>query len=767
MATLSPERWREISPYLDHALSLSEEDREQWLETLRVEKPESAALLQQLLESHRAVAEDHFLEQPLLPAEPSATGQSLGPYTLISPLGQGGMGTVWLAERSDGRFERRVAIKFLRFSLASAGGTERFKREGRILGQLAHPHIAELMDAGVTEKGEPYLVLEHVEGKPIDEYCNDHKLDLNHRVRLFLDVADAVSHAHANLIVHRDLKPSNVLVSKDGEVKLLDFGIAKLLGDEAGSAEATLLTLEGGAALTPQFAAPEQVTGAPVTTATDVYALGVLLYLLLTGQHPAGGSTRSAAELVKAIVDTEPIRASILVSSGADSAGIAELRGTTPDRLLRQLRGDLETIVAKTLKKNPAERYNSIAALAEDIQRYLKHEPISARPDSVAYRANRFVRRNRLAVALTTFALVALIAGIAGTLIQARTARRQRDAAIRERDRANRVTEFVTGMFKASDPNENSRRDISAREILDKASGEIDTSLTKDPEIQSEMMGTIGSVYSNLGLYPEASKLLERAIELGRAANGPSDPRILHDMDNLGFALMEHGQPAEAEKVQRQALEIQRRVLGPDHPDTLGTMTDLATSIEDQGRTAEAIALEREAMEGHRRVFGVEDHRTLSSMDNLAAMLGMDGQLAESEKLEGETIAIETRVYGQSNAKVLNSMNNQGDTLFYLGRFADAKAMWQQTRSIQLHVLGPNHPETARSTYNLGCVAAHEGKVDQAFFYLDEAVDRLAPRIVPQVDNDPVLAPLRKDRRFPALVARAKRRHPSSATCPL
>ncbi len=767
MATLSPQRWREISPYLDQALSLSEEERGPWLEALQAGNPEIAALLQQLLDSHRSASRAGFLEHSPFPAEPSAAGQSIGPYALIAPLGHGGMGTVWLAERSDGRFERRVAIKFLRFSLASTGSTERFKREGRILGQLAHPHIAELMDAGVTERGEPYLVLEHVEGKPIDEYCDDHKLDLNHRVRLFLDVAAAVAHAHASLIVHRDLKPSNVLVRNDGEVKLLDFGIAKLLGDETGSAEATLLTLEGGAALTPQFAAPEQITGAPVTTSTDVYALGVLLYLLLTSQHPVGTSTRSAADLVKAIVETEPMRASALVSSGADSAVTAERRGTTPDRLLRQLRGDLETIVAKTLKKNPTERYNSIAALAEDLQRYLKHEPISARPDSFAYRASRFVRRNRLAVALGAFSLVALIAGIGGTLVQARTARRQRDAAIRERDRANRVTEFVTGMFKASDPNENSRRDIPVREILDKASGEIDTSLTKDPEIQSEMMGTIGSVYSNLGLYPEASKLLERAIELGRAANGPSDPGVLRDMDNLGFALMEQGLPAEAEKVQRQALEIQRRVLGPDHPDTLGTLTDLATSIEDQGRTAEAIALEREAMEGHRRVFGVEDHRTLGSMDNLAAILGMNGQLAESEKLEAETIAIETRVFGQSNAKVLNSMNNQGDTLFFLGRFADAKAMWQQTRNVQLHVLGPNHPETARSTYNLGCVAAHEGKVDQSFSYLGEAVDRLAPRIVPQVANDPVLAPLRKDRRFPALVARAKKRHPGSATCPL
>ena len=767
MATLSPQRWQEISPYLDHALSLTEADRRVWLETLRSEKPETAALLEQLLESHHVAVRDGFLEQLPFPAEHSAAGQSIGPYTLISPLGQGGMGTVWFAERNDGRFERRVAIKFLRFSLGSTASTERFKREGRILGQLAHPHIAELIDAGVTEKGEPYLVLEHVEGKPIDEYCDDHQFDLNKRIRLFLDVAGAVGHAHASLIVHRDLKPSNVLVRNDGEVKLLDFGIAKLLGDETGSSEATVLTLEGGAALTPQFAAPEQVTGAPVTTATDVYALGVLLYLLLTGQHPARSSTRSAAELVKAIVETEPMRASAVISSGEDSAVVAERRGTTPDRLLRQLRGDLETIVGKTLKKNPAERYNSVAALTDDLQRYLKHEPVSARPDSFTYRANRFIRRNRMAVALSTVAVFAVIAGVAGTLLQARTARRQRDEAIRERDRANRVTKFVIGMFNASDPNETNRKDVPVREILDKASGEIGTTLNKDPEVQSEMMATMGAVYSNLGLYPQACKLLERAIELGRAANGPSDPDVLRNMDNLGFALMEQGQPVEAEKWQREALEIQRRVLGPDHPDTLGTMTDFAATLAEQGRMTEAISMARDALQRKQRVLGLEDHRTLSDMDNLAAVLGMNGQLAESEKMEAQAIEIETRVYGQGNARVLNSMNNQGDTFFYEGRFAEARTMWQQTRNIQLRVFGPDHPETARSTYNLGCVAAREGEVDQAFTYLNEAVDRLAPRIVPQVANDPVLGSLHKDRRFAALVARARRRNPGSATCPL
>ena len=309
---------------------------------------------------------------------------------------------MWLAERSDGRFERRVAVKFIHIALMGKGGEARFKREGSILGRLAHPHIAELVDAGVSAAGQPYLVLEYVEGESIDRYCDHQTLVVEARIRLFLEVLEAVAHAHANLIVHRDLKPSNVLVNKDGQVKLLDFGIAKLLEGEAVDGAATLLTVEGGRAMTPEYAAPEQVTGAPITTATDIYALGVLLYVLLTGQHPAGDNLRSPADLVKAIVDSDPTRPSDVVTTaknpGEEITTNAARRTTTPEKLSRLLRGDLDTIVAKALKKNPRERYASVTALADDLQRYLRHEPIAARPDTLAYRATKFVRRNRVVV---------------------------------------------------------------------------------------------------------------------------------------------------------------------------------------------------------------------------------------------------------------------------------------------------------------------------------------------------------------------------------
>jgi serine/threonine protein kinase len=434
--TLSAELWQEVSPYLDQVLSLPEEDRSRWIESCRAEKPRLADLVQELLQEHHTLAQERFLERPPIEidSKSSLVGQAIGAYKLISPIGQGGMGSVWLAERSDGRFERRVAVKFLHFSVAGHDGVERFKREGMILGRLAHPHIAELIDAGVTTNGEPYLVLENVEGEHIDEYCDRHKVDLHARIKLFLDVLNAVAHAHANLIVHRDIKPSNVLVRSDGQVKLLDFGIAKLLADDANPAATTMLTVEGGGALTPLFAAPEQITGGAVTTATDVYALGVLLYLLLTGRHPAGTETHSAAQLVKAIVETEPPRTSQAIALANTKA--AEMRGTTIEKLRRQLREDLDTITAKALKKDPQLRYSSATAFADDLQRYLKHEPIRARPDTFTYRASKFLRRNRTTVTLTTIAIALVIGSLlTGLLI----ANRQRRAAERRFDQVREL----------------------------------------------------------------------------------------------------------------------------------------------------------------------------------------------------------------------------------------------------------------------------------------------------------------------------------------
>jgi len=436
---MDTERWKRVEDLLQSALQVPADQQDAFL---RQACGDDASLLEEvrsLLASHQNSG--GFLEQPLIDAAKltmaplndesaahSSTGRVVSHYRILSQLGHGGMGSVWLAERNDGRFDRRVAIKFLNIAVNSPLSLERFKREGAILGRLSHPHIAELIDAGVTPEGEPFLVLEHVQGKHIDEYCDEHRLDVDRRIELFLDVLAAVGHSHSNLIVHRDIKPANVLVRDDGQVKLLDFGIAKLLFDSSDQTAPTLLTLEGDKVLTPRFAAPEQITSGSITTATDVYALGVLLYLLLSGQYPAGPGPHTPTDLVRIIVESDTPRMSqALAEAGSDAtATAATKRCTSPDGLRRQLDGDLDTILGKALKKNPGERYISVAAFADDLHRYLTREPISARPDTIAYRAAKFVHRNRTGVIVAGTTLLLVIASLAGGLY---VANRQRKIA--------------------------------------------------------------------------------------------------------------------------------------------------------------------------------------------------------------------------------------------------------------------------------------------------------------------------------------------------
>ena len=490
---LDPARWQAASTYLDEALELDEQARDAWLAALADRDPAIASDVRLLLERHRALEHERFLDgtapHPLSP--PSFAGHTVGAYTVLDLIGQGGMGSVWRAERSDGRFHRLAAIKFLNVGLMGQRGQERFTREGRIVARLTHPHIAQLFDAGMSTWGQPYLVLEYVDGEPIDCYCERRGLDLAGRIRLFLDVASAVEHAHAQLIVHRDLKPSNVLVTAAGAVKLLDFGIARLLDDQDPLAPTTL-TRDGGGAMTPAFAAPEQITGAPITTATDVYALGALLYLLLTGAHATGDTSQSTADLVKAIIDIEPPPMS--------SFGKA-------------IPADVETIVRTALKKDPGERYASVAAMSADLGRFLRHEPIAARRDTLAYRGGKFLRRNRVPVALAALALAALSFGFYEVNRQ-RTIAEQRFLEVRQL--ANRLFEIDVPLRAI--PGSSKVRQMIVDTSLEYLR-RLGTEVNDDPELALE----IGTAYMrvarvqgvpisiNLGQTEEAEKNLQAA----------------------------------------------------------------------------------------------------------------------------------------------------------------------------------------------------------------------------------------------------------------
>ena len=572
------ESWQAVSPYLDRALELSGDERVAWLGLFRAENPNAAAEVEAWLDDLRQVDEERFLEDAadLDPARVALAGVQVGAYRLVEPIGQGGMGSVWLAERNDGRFKGRAAVKLLNAALVGHAGEERFAREGNILARLAHPQIAHLIDAGVSPAGQPYLVLEHVNGEELDRYCNGRQLGVDARVRLFLDVLAPVAHAHANLVVHRDLKPSNVLVTVDGCVKLLDFGIAKLLEPDGETGAATLLTREGASVLTPAYAAPEQVTGAPVTTATDIYALGVLLYVLLTGRHPAGHGTTSPAAFLKAVVETEPRRPSEVVrdtrtASVEEVAAITASHAASPTRLAQLLEGDLDIIAAKALKKNPSERYATVNAFADDLRRYLNHEPITARADSFAYRTSKFVRRNRTAVALAALALVALLAGLAGTLTQAQRATRQATVAVAERERADEQARDAT------EQRDFARRQLSraeaindlnafllvdaaplgtsftARDLLSRAERILDRQRGDAEDNHVEMLVAIGQLYRGVGETANAMRILEQAYERSRAV--PDVAVRAKAGCALASAVVKTGDIPRARRLVREGLE--------------------------------------------------------------------------------------------------------------------------------------------------------------------------------------------------------------------
>jgi eukaryotic-like serine/threonine-protein kinase len=530
-------RWQRISPLLDELLDLDEDTRSERLRALCTEDPAVAAELQTCLQAVEQSHASHFLAgvagdgEGVAAAAATLQGQRLGAYRIVAPLGQGGSGSVWRAQRDDGRFEGRVAIKLLHFSLLGADSSLRFRREGGILALLTHPHIARLLDAGIGELGQPYLVLELVEGLRIDQYCNEHRLTVDQRVTLFIDVLSAVAHAHSHLVVHRDIKPTNILVDAQGRVKLLDFGIAKLLEhSDEGAANLAPITRDGARALTPEYAAPEQLRGEPVTTATDIYALGVLLYQLLAGRHPTAPARATAPQLIRATLDAEPQR----LSPAGDAPTlnrIAAARGASPARLRRQLAGDLENIVARALRKAPRERYATVDALINDLQRYLVHEPVSVRADSLAYRAARFVRRHRGAVAAATVAGAAAAAGVIGTVTQAERARLQEQRATQQAAQAQKERDHALQELRysaASDEllqfmmSESADKALPMRTLLGGAERMLQRRYGDDPALRVKLQMVLAEYYEESLEYAQAEALLLQVRQTLATVSNPS-----------------------------------------------------------------------------------------------------------------------------------------------------------------------------------------------------------------------------------------------------
>src|SRR3954452_24926262 len=730
MRTMDRGRWLRASGHLDRVLELPPQERDACIEALREEDPEAAADLAALLDEHGRLTDEGFLEsaQPLQPREAALAGITIGAYTLLSRIGHGGMGTVWLASRSDGRFQGQAALKLLNAALIGRGGEDRFKREGTILARLTHPNIARLIDAGVSNTGQPYLVLEHVAGRHIDQYCDEERLSVDARIRLFLDVQAAVAHAHANLIVHRDLKPSNVLVTAAGQVKLLDFGIATLIRDDGERAK-TMLTHDAGSALTPKYAAPEQVAGGAITTATDVYALGVLLYELLTGHHPAGATPKSPSDFVKAVTEVEPVRLSTAVHNTASpdaAVALASKRATTPERLRRLLRGDLETILGKALKKNPRERYPSVTEFADDLRRYVEHQPIAARPDTVSYRTIKFTRRHWRGVTATAVAVLLFI-GVIG-FYTARLAA-ERDRARLQADKASKLSELLTGLLIRADPYRTpDAREPTVQSLLDIGAERIARELGDQPDVQAEMFTVIGRTYARMGVQAKALPLLEQALALGRRVFGSNSVRVAQSLNDLGVLQRQLGNLAAAEPLLVESLAVRRRLLGSENNDVAITLVELSRVLRDRGRGPESEAPSREALAIRRKVFGEEHRETATSKSDLAQLLLDRGDLAEAEPLFRENVATNERVLGDDHPNTGAAKSNLARLLLAKGDAEGAEKLLREALAVDRRVFGDDHTEYAISLADLANAVEARGHLDEAESLLARALEIARPR---------------------------------------
>jgi tetratricopeptide (TPR) repeat protein/predicted Ser/Thr protein kinase len=699
------DRYQRVDALFDALLDLPAPEQMPYLDRAAADEPEVYQEVVRLLQAHRraegfldasrpVVARTLLEAADLLPA--TEVPDRIGPWRIVRQLGQGGMGAVFLGERADGQFEQRAAIKLIQGG--SPGLVRRFLEERRILAMLEHPGIARLIEGGLTPGGRPYFAMELIEGMHLDRYCDEHELGIEARLELVDQVCDAVSYAHHHLVIHRDLKPSNILVTPAGRVKLLDFGIAKLLSDAPAAAQ----TDTRRPAMTPEFAAPEQIRGEAVSTATDVYALGVLLYVLLARRYPYEIRNKPLAELARIVCEEVPTRPST----------------RAPEPLRRRLRGDLDLIVMTALHKDPRRRYQSPASVAEDLRRFRAGHPIQARSDSAGYRLGKFVGRHRLGVAAAAVLVTLLAVGV----VRERVLRQRAEIEARK---ATEVGDYLVGVFDVADPYADERRDgrdVSARTLLDQGVRRVDSVLAGQPEVQAQLRSVFGRAYTALGLFDQATPLLHRALAQHRALYGEDHVAVAEDMELLGDALMQQDRYAEAEPLLRRAVDLRRRGLGSTNDTTARALDRLATLYERRDEAAAAEPLFREALAIRRTVFGDTSTVVAQSLNNLGVLLFKRGAYERAEPLYREALEINVRQLGENHPHTSAVLHNLAGTQHRLGVMAESESLYRRALAAKRKTLSDAHPSVTVNLNNLGAVLLDLGRLDEAEALFREAL---------------------------------------------
>ncbi len=710
---MSSEDWQIVGAAFKQASGLQGEARTTFLREFEARHPNLAGRLQPLL---AADARDGDPMADSIAASITSLsgeirdpwiGRTFGAWTITSRLADGGMGAVFLADRADAEYKQTAAFKVMAAQLLVPEAITRFKAERQILATLHHPYIANLLDGGSTNYGLPYLVMEYVQGLPVDSYCDEKHLSIDARLALFRKVCEAVDYAHRNLIVHRDLKPSNILIDREGNPKLLDFGIAKLLEADA-FAPAPAQTREGMRPMTPEYASPEQIRGDSISVATDVYALGVLLYRLMTGQSPYGVSPSTPHQYQAAILQRDPIKPSTRIATAEEGAGIA--CDIPPARLRRRLAGDLDNIALRALQKDPQRRYATVSALSADVGRYLAQQPVEARGDDWPYKARKFVARNIRGLAFTATMLVTVAALVVYYTVRLT---HQRDRANLAAAESSEVASFLTNLFQSASPQESKGTPVTAVELLQQGRKRINA-LDNQPALQAELMRIMGSSMTAMGDLDESIPMLERSLRMKEARHDADQLSISQSTHDLAEAYRLNGQLEQAEAYERRTLQIARKALGAQSNEVAYVMSRLGVILFDERKTSEALDIERRALDILVRSGAGESSNAIDIRGNMANALSTLGRYRESEALHRQTIALSRRVDGDLAPNTVIRISNLGLVLVRLNKLEEAASLFRKNIERGIKVWGPNYSHIAFMYDSLGAVLGRLGHMDEA-----------------------------------------------------